>query len=41
MEIPDVNKTIVFNKGILYGLNLIIPLGGQNNPNSIVGDNLT
>lgn len=38
--IPEVNKIIVFNKGILNGLKVIILVGGHNNPNSIVGVNL-
>jgi len=38
--IPDLSKIIVFNKGILIGLNEIIPFGGHNNPISKVGDNL-
>lgn len=38
--IPEDNKIIVFNKGILKGLNLSIPRGGQQRPNSIVEDKL-
>lgn len=39
-EIPDVNRIIVFNKGIWNGLNTKIPQGGHFNPSSINGDNL-
>lgn len=39
-EIPEVIKIIVFNKGILNGSKISIPLGGQFNPNSKLGDNL-
>lgn len=35
-EIPEVNKIMVFNSGILNGLNTLIPVGGQVSPNSIV-----
>ena len=34
------NKIAVFNKGICKGLNGRIPVGGHNDPISIVGDNL-
>lgn len=37
---PDLNKIVVFNKGIWKGLKDEIPLGGQTPPNSIVGLNL-
>lgn len=37
---PEVNKINVFKRGICMGLNVSIPLGGQINPNSIVGANL-
>lgn len=37
-EIPDVIKIIVFKRGILNGLKISIPQGGQFNPNSKVGD---
>lgn len=37
---PEVNKIIVFNKGIWKGLNGIIFFGGQIIPNSIVGAKL-
>jgi len=40
IEIPEVNKIIVFNNGILKGLKVKIPVGGQFKPNSIVGDKL-
>ena len=40
IEIPEVNKIIVFNNGILKGSKIITPKGGQNNPNSIVVDSL-
>jgi len=39
-ETPEVNKIIVFNKGIWNGLNGVIPIGGQFIPNSILGDRL-
>lgn len=35
----DVNKIIVFNKGINNGLKKLIFFGGQFNPNSIDGAN--
>lgn len=38
--IPDVNKIIVFSKGIWKGLNVLIPIGGQFIPISIDGDKL-
>lgn len=38
--IPEHNRIIVFNRGICIGLNVVIPIGGQNIPISIVGDNL-
>jgi hypothetical protein len=34
---PDLNKIIVFNKGMLKGLKASIPTGGQTNPNSKLG----
>lgn len=37
---PEANKIAVFNKGTWNGLNGIIPIGGQEAPNSIAGDNL-
>lgn len=40
IEIPEHNRIIVFNIGIFIGLNVLIPLGGQFNPNSILGDSL-
>lgn len=39
-ETPDVIKIIVFNRGILKGSKISIPVGGHFNPNSIVGDRL-
>lgn len=40
IEIPEVNKIIVFNNGIKNGLNTIIPIGGHFIPNSILCVNL-
>lgn len=40
IEIPDVNKIIVFNSGIINGLNVLIPVGGHLNPNSMIWVNL-
>lgn len=37
---PDLNKIIVFNKGIENGLNKSIPIGGQIIPVSISGANI-
>ena len=37
---PEANKIAVFNKGIWKGLKGRIPVGGQQFPISIVGDNL-
>ena len=37
---PEDNRIAVFNKGICKGLNGRIPVGGHNDPISIVGDNL-
>lgn len=34
IKTPEDNKIIVFNKGILKGLILCTPLGGQTPPNS-------
>jgi len=39
-EIPEDNKTIVFNKGTEKGLNTKIPSGGQDLPISIAGARL-
>jgi len=35
---PEDNKRIVFNKGILIGLNELIATGGQCCPNSMFGE---
>lgn len=35
IEIPDLNKIIVFNNGIKNGLNILISIGGHIIPNSI------
>lgn len=40
IEIPEVNKIIVFNNGIMNGLKDIIPAGGHFIPNSIICVNL-
>lgn len=40
IETPEVNKIIVFNKGILNGSKIKIPVGGQWRPNSIEGESL-
>lgn len=40
IEIPDVNRIIVFNKGIVNGSNALIPVGGHFIPNSIICVNL-
>jgi hypothetical protein len=40
METPEVKRIAVFNRGIWNGLNGLIPKGGQEAPNSIVGDKL-
>jgi hypothetical protein len=37
---PDARRIAVFSKGICRGLKGIIPVGGQVEPSSIVGDNL-
>ena len=37
MVAPETNKMMVFNKGILQGLNTSIPTGGQELPNNILG----
>ena len=37
---PDANNTAVFSKGTLNGFNGVIPVGGQQHPNSGVGDSL-
>lgn len=36
IEIPEVNKIIVFNNGIINGLKTLIPVGGHFIPNSII-----
>jgi len=38
--IPEDNKIAVFKRGIIKGLNGVIPIGGQFIPSSIAGDNL-
>lgn len=40
IEIPDVSKIIVLSKGIINGLNTLIPVGGHLIPNSINWVNL-
>lgn len=40
MEIPEVNKIIVFNNGIVKGLKDLIPIGGHFIPSSIIWVNL-
>jgi len=40
IEIPEVNKIIVFNRGIMNGLKTLIPEGGHFIPNSIIWVNL-
>jgi hypothetical protein len=40
IEIPEDNKIIVFNIGILIGLNVLIPIGGHCIPISIEGERL-
>lgn len=40
IETPEDNKIIVFNRGMLIGLNGLIPIGGHCIPISIVGANL-
>lgn len=40
IEIPEVNKIIVFNNGIINGLNTLIPVGGHFIPSSIIWVNL-
>jgi hypothetical protein len=37
---PDASNTAVFRSGTLNGFSGIIPVGGQQHPSSIVGDNL-
>jgi hypothetical protein len=37
---PDARRIAVFRRGICNGLNGKIPVGGQVDPNSMVGDNL-
>jgi hypothetical protein len=37
---PDANSTAVFSKGTLKGLSGLIPVGGQQHPNSGVGASL-
>ena len=37
---PDASKIAVYSKGICIGLNGCIPVSGQVDPSSIVGDNL-
>jgi hypothetical protein len=37
---PEANKIAVFSKGTCMGLNSWIPVGGQVDPSSIVGDSL-
>jgi len=37
---PDANRTAVFKSGTLNGFNGVIPVGGQQQPNSGVGDRL-
>jgi hypothetical protein len=37
---PDASKIAVFSSGICSGLNGLIPVGGQVDPSSIVGDRL-
>jgi hypothetical protein len=37
---PEANRIAVFNNGTCIGLNGWIPVGGQVDPSSIVGDNL-
>ena len=37
---PEANNTAVFRSGIENGFNGLIPAGGQQQPNSGVGDNL-
>ena len=37
---PDANSTAVFSKGTLNGSNVVIPTGGQQHPNSGVGESL-
>jgi len=37
---PDARSTAVFSNGTLNGLRGVIPTGGQQHPNSGVGDNL-
>ena len=37
---PEDNRIIVFSRGTLNGLNAWMPIGGQVDPNSILGDNL-
>lgn len=39
IEIPLLNRIIVFNKGILNGLKGVIFNGGKLRPNSMLGDN--
>lgn len=36
IEIPEVNKIIVFNNGIVKGSKALIPIGGHFIPNSII-----
>jgi len=38
--IPDASRTAVFNNGTLNGLRGVIPVGGQAQPSSGVGDSL-
>jgi len=40
MKAPLDNKIIVFNKGIAKGSKGVIPIGGHELPNSIVGAKL-
>lgn len=40
IDTPDDSRIIVFNIGILIGLNDLIPIGGHIIPISIDGDNL-
>ena len=39
-DTPDDNKIKVFNRGILKGLNGLMPIGGQNSPISMFGERL-
>lgn len=38
--IPEAKRTAVFSKGIEKGLMALIPVGGQTQPNSVVGESL-